>query len=79
MILAKDWSSEEPCIICHENLLKGDEVRRLPCLHSFHRSCIDRWLRLKAVCPLDKLSVKELLAQPRSEVASSAEDQAATR
>lgn len=65
MILTKDWSSEEPCIICHENLLKGDEVRRLPCCHTFHRSCIDRWLRLKAVCPLDKLSVQQLLSQPK--------------
>jgi len=65
IILERDWSTEEPCIICHETLMKGDEVRRLPCCHTFHRSCIDRWLRLKAVCPLDKLSVQELLSQPR--------------
>ncbi|CAK9098681.1 E3 ubiquitin-protein ligase RNF130 (G1-related zinc finger protein) (Goliath homolog) (RING finger protein 130) (RING-type E3 ubiquitin transferase RNF130) [Durusdinium trenchii] len=65
--LEKDRSEEEPCVICHESLLAGDEVRRLPCCHTFHRSCIDRWLRLKAVCPLDKLTVDQMLSQPCSE------------
>ena len=63
VVLEKDRSEEEPCVICHESLLAGDEVRRLPCCHTFHRSCIDRWLRLKAVCPLDKLTVDQMLSQ----------------
>ncbi|CAJ1393558.1 unnamed protein product, partial [Effrenium voratum] len=67
VFLDKDRREEEPCIICHEPLLEGDEARRLPCCHTFHRCCIDRWLRVKAVCPLDKLTVDQLLAAPKAQ------------
>lgn len=53
----------EPCVICCEKLLAGEESRRLPCLHIFHRACIDEWLTVKACCPLDKLDLKRMLAQ----------------
>lgn len=32
------------CAICQEAYVVGDELRTLPCLHAFHRPCIDRWL-----------------------------------
>lgn len=53
--------SEEPCIICHDLVLAGEEVRRLPCCHIFHRDCIDRWLAVKATCPLDNLTAQQLI------------------
>lgn len=62
LTLDKDVTEEEPCVICHEQLMAGDDVRRLPCCHMFHRSCIDRWMHTKAVCPLDKLTATELIA-----------------
>lgn len=30
--------------ICLEHLKDGDELRPLPCVHNFHRGCIDEWL-----------------------------------
>jgi len=30
---------------------EGDAVRHLPCLHSYHRHCIDDWLTRKFQCP----------------------------
>lgn len=32
------------CVICLEAFLDGDRLRVLPCNHSFHVGCIDRWL-----------------------------------
>mmetsp|Transcript_179825 Transcript_179825/g.437559 ORF Transcript_179825/g.437559 Transcript_179825/m.437559 type:complete len:101 (+) Transcript_179825:2-304(+) len=51
-----------PCVICHESMTSGDEVRPLPCLHLFHRACIDRWLEVKASCPLDNLMLQDMLS-----------------
>ncbi|VEL29135.1 unnamed protein product [Protopolystoma xenopodis] len=33
------------------DLSSGDEVRYLPCLHTFHRTCIDDWLMRCFSCP----------------------------
>ena len=33
------------CSVCLEPFVTGDEVKRLPCLHIFHVSCIDKWLK----------------------------------
>ncbi|CAJ1930155.1 unnamed protein product [Cylindrotheca closterium] len=32
------------CVICMEEYVEGDGLRVLPCNHSFHVGCIDRWL-----------------------------------
>jgi hypothetical protein len=35
---------QDVCVICLEHFLHGDRLRVLPCNHSFHVGCIDRWL-----------------------------------
>ena len=37
-------SEDEMCVICLEPFREGDRLRVLPCNHSFHVGCIDRWL-----------------------------------
>ena len=37
-------SEDEMCVICQEPFREGDRLRILPCNHSFHVGCIDRWL-----------------------------------
>jgi hypothetical protein len=39
-------TSKQPntCVICLESFVEGDRLRVLPCDHSFHVGCIDRWL-----------------------------------
>jgi len=36
--------SKKMCVICLEQFKDGDRLRVLPCDHSFHVGCIDRWL-----------------------------------
>ncbi|KAJ0973034.1 hypothetical protein J5N97_020993 [Dioscorea zingiberensis] len=43
----------EPCAICLEDLVVGEELRRLPCSHScFHSKCLGRWLEKSDSCPI---------------------------
>lgn len=51
----------EPCVVCQEPMIEGEEVRRLPCCHVFHLACIDRWLGIKATCPLDNMALQDML------------------
>jgi hypothetical protein len=37
-------TDNDVCVICLESFLPGDRLRVLPCTHSFHVGCIDRWL-----------------------------------
>ena len=45
------------CPVCIEDIMKGDEVRRLDCKHVFHKMCIDKWLRVKFSCPMCRAEV----------------------
>eukprot|EP00913_Durusdinium_trenchii_P030799 g28845.t1 len=45
-------SRDSSCAVCLCDFDRGEALRRLPCSHSFHQSCIDRWLRRNQVCPL---------------------------
>ncbi|CAF0773473.1 unnamed protein product [Adineta steineri] len=39
------------CVICLDDLLKGQKIARLPCLCIYHKSCIDNWFRRNRSCP----------------------------
>ncbi|MBN3309279.1 RN215 protein, partial [Amia calva] len=45
------------CAVCLEPFSKNQCLRVLPCLHEFHRDCVDPWLLLQQTCPLCKRSI----------------------
>ncbi|XP_074574947.1 E3 ubiquitin-protein ligase At1g12760-like isoform X1 [Curcuma longa] len=50
-------AEDAACCICLAKYVDNDELRELPCTHFFHKECIDKWLKLNALCPLCKTEV----------------------
>lgn len=42
---------DESCAICLVDYEAEDDLRNLPCGHSFHKTCVDGWLAVNASCP----------------------------
>ncbi|XVE54330.1 hypothetical protein DITRI_Ditri03aG0071700 [Diplodiscus trichospermus] len=45
------------CCICLASYADNDVLKELPCSHFFHSSCVDKWLKMKALCPLCKCTI----------------------
>ncbi|KAJ1280932.1 hypothetical protein BS78_04G270000 [Paspalum vaginatum] len=45
------------CCICLSSYEDGAELSALPCNHHFHWTCITKWLRMHATCPLCKYNI----------------------
>lgn len=52
----------EECCICMEEYVEGDRIRFLPCMHYYHRKCIDEWLVRSFTCPTCSQSVEVALS-----------------
>ena len=48
----------EKCTICLCEYEEGEDVRRLPCMHLFHVSCVDQWLTTAKFCPLCRVDIE---------------------
>jgi hypothetical protein len=48
---AKIEDSEHKCLVCQFEYENEEQLRRLPCGHCFHASCVDVWLKEKDACP----------------------------
>ena len=57
-VLQKRPNPPVSCDVCFTEFTKGSELITLPCMHQFHSDCIERWLREKSICPIDRKEVK---------------------
>eukprot|EP00877_Chromochloris_zofingiensis_P005813 jgi/Chrzof1/15232/Cz09g32110.t1 len=48
---------QEVCAICCCEFEEHDEAKLLPCMHLYHKDCIDLWLHKDHTCPLCKADV----------------------
>ena len=42
----------EDCVICLEEIKVGSAASRMPCSHTFHGICIEKWLKQSHYCPI---------------------------
>ncbi|XP_020590350.1 E3 ubiquitin-protein ligase At1g63170-like, partial [Phalaenopsis equestris] len=52
------------CCICLARYVENDDLRELPCQHFFHTMCVDKWLKINALCPLCKHAVGDAAGLP---------------
>jgi hypothetical protein len=50
-----------------EHFADGDVLRTLPCLHRYHKQCVDTWLHRSSTCPICKRDVTDT-ASPVMEI-----------
>lgn len=53
-LMTESSSDLEPCCICQEEYVDGQNLGLLDCGHEFHSNCITQWLMQKNLCPICK-------------------------
>jgi hypothetical protein len=48
----------ERCTICLCEYQEQEDVRRLPCMHLFHKECVDQWLPTNKRCPICRVDIE---------------------
>ncbi|XP_022726441.1 E3 ubiquitin protein ligase RIE1-like [Durio zibethinus] len=51
------------CCICLSSYEDGVDLHALPCNHHFHSTCIVKWLKMNATCPLCKYNILKGIEQ----------------
>ncbi len=44
--------NKQECIICFNTCENEQYKRTLPCKHSYHKRCINKWLKISSTCPI---------------------------
>lgn len=57
LTIAEEDDYEGDCCICLAPFQTNDQIRILPCSHSYHRGCIDHWFQQSRLCPICKHSL----------------------
>lgn len=55
----KCWVHADTCSICLDKVGVGDDTSRLECGHSYHSSCIYKWLERDSRCPMCRKDTRE--------------------
>ena len=46
------------CVICLDNMIKGENVIIIKCGHKYHTKCLNEWFLRKKICPICDFLVK---------------------
>ena len=39
---------DKQCAVCLQEFIDGEDLRMLPCIHRYHKHCIDEWLKVSS-------------------------------
>ncbi|EAS07451.3 RING-H2 zinc finger protein (macronuclear) [Tetrahymena thermophila SB210] len=56
-------NTSQTCSICYNGFEKNEIIKKLPCKHIFHLSCIKPWLKKQKTCPNCRDDICESLKQ----------------
>ncbi|KAJ1453388.1 hypothetical protein M885DRAFT_426595, partial [Pelagophyceae sp. CCMP2097] len=45
------------CVICLEDFVDREKVKKLPCKHVYHNACIRKWLQQDMRCPTCRAAI----------------------
>ena len=48
---------KKKCSICLEKFKNNDNTMIIPCTHLFHPNCIQKWMKIKNICPICKYKI----------------------
>jgi len=58
-VTAEESNMQKSCRVCMEDFKNEELLRTLPCLHFFHKECIDKWLFQNRTCPVCKFDIMQ--------------------
>lgn len=47
-------NADQICVICFQEIENRQKVAKIVCMHKFHTSCLNRWVKQKQECPVCK-------------------------
>eukprot|EP00118_Oscarella_pearsei_P002823 m.11770 g.11770 ORF g.11770 m.11770 type:complete len:156 (+) comp23597_c0_seq1:444-911(+) len=67
-------TKRKECPICMMDFAFGDPIRLLPCMHIYHRDCVDDWLLRSFTCPTCMEAVDGQILRSLSSAVESSND-----
>ncbi|KAK3360929.1 hypothetical protein B0T24DRAFT_120136 [Lasiosphaeria ovina] len=64
VMLEGDGDGSTRCVICVDEMVKGEQAWVLPCSHFFHGDCVKPWLEQHNTCPVCRRSIEEDVKLP---------------
>jgi len=58
-MLGASEDNKPKCVICVDEMVKGEKASVLPCNHFFHGECVTPWLKQHNTCPVCRRSIEE--------------------
>ncbi|XP_031472807.1 probable E3 ubiquitin-protein ligase RHC2A [Nymphaea colorata] len=53
----EEISEQKMCVVCQDEVGRGDCLAKMPCSHEFHEGCILAWLKRAHSCPVCRLEL----------------------